>query len=237
MGKFPSAQQIVEEAIERNSEADINELHALTYDLIIEHREVYYLSKVRDLLLRPSLIDLTEETKLKVKKELLRPIRVEDKLYSNFMEETSRRISQTFQVISGNLAELCVEKELIERGLRLGINYRRKKEHTDLIIYYPQFPNYSKKHRVEVKNVKLRERGTRGLKFDGDSMIGFFDEPSEFTDSNIEIISDHCEETGGYCYIPPVLMEELDDRVSGKRFKSNNDFSADMKKFTETGVI
>lgn len=237
MKKFPSSKEIIEEARKRNPEADINELHALTYDLIREHRGVYYLSKVKDLLLRPSLADLPEETKLKVKRELLKPIRVDGKLYSNFMEETSRRISQTFQVISGNLAELCVEKELVEIGLRLNINYRRRKEHTDLIIYYPQFSGYSKKHRVEVKNVKLRERATRGLKFDGDSMIGFFDEPSEFTDNNIKIIDEHCEETDGYCYIPPVLLGELGDKVRGKRFKSNKDFSADMKRFTETGVI
>ena len=52
------------------------------------------------------------------------------------MEETSRRISQTFQVISGNIAELCVERELIKIGLKLGVHYVKKAERTDFIIYY-----------------------------------------------------------------------------------------------------
>ena len=107
------------------------------------------------------------------------------------MEETSRRVSQTFQVISGNIAELCVERELIKIGLKLGIRYVKKAERTDFIIYYPKKDGFKKKHRIEVKNVKLRERGTRGLAFDGDTMIGFFNQPSEFTASNIEVIDNH----------------------------------------------
>jgi hypothetical protein len=38
------------------------------------------------------------------------------------------------------------------------------------MVYYPDLRNQKSKHRVEVKNVKLRERGVRGLAFDGDSM-------------------------------------------------------------------
>lgn len=122
------------------------------------------------------------------------------------MEEVSRRISQTFQVISGNIAELCVERELIKVGLKFGVHYVKKAERTDFIIYYPQKEGFKKKHRVEVKNVKLRERGTRGLAFDGDTMIGFFNQPSEFTASNIEVIDNHCRKTNGYCYVPPALF-------------------------------
>lgn len=237
MKKFPSSKEIIEEARKRNSKADINELHATTYDLIKKYRKIYYQNKVRDFLLRPSLVNLPERVRLKVKKELLKPIEVEDKLYSNFMEETSRRISQTFQVISGNLAELCVEKELTDKGLKLRVDYVRRKEHTDLIVYYPKLPKYSKKHRIEVKNVKLRERGTRGFKFDGDSMIGFFDDPSEFTSGNIDILDGHCKETGGYCYIPPAILETLKEKLKDKRFKPNKKFASDMKNLVRTGTI
>jgi len=237
MSKFPSAKEIIEEAKNQNPQADINQLHALTYGLMKKYRDIYYPEKIKEFFSRDSLSDLSEDIKLKIERELLKPIIVDDKTYSNFMEESSRRISQIFQVISGNLAELCVEKELIQAGLKEGFNYERKKERTDLIIYHPKLQNYLKKHRVEIKNVKLRERGVRGLKFDGDSIIGFFDDPKEFTEGNIDIISRQCKKTNGYCYLPPKTLEELKDKVKNKRFKSNKEFIFDMKKFAESGII
>jgi hypothetical protein len=237
MKKFPSAKEIIEEAKRMNPQVDINRLHALTFDLIKKYRNIYYQDKVENLFLRPSLVNLPRGTKQKMKEELLKPLRGGDKLYTNFMEETSRRISQVFQVISGNLAELCVEKELIDKGLKPELDYTRKKEHADLIIYYPKLPKSLKKHRIEVKNVKLRERATRGLSFDGDSIIGFFNDPSEFTENNIEIIDKQCKKTNGYCYIPPATLRKIRDKIENKRFKSNKSFASDMQKFTKTGVI
>lgn len=237
MNKFPSAKTIIEEAQKINPKADINNLHALTYELIKGYRNIYYKDKIKDLLDRPSLIHFSEKVKSIFREELFRPIQVKDKIYSNFMEESSRRISQTLQTISGNLAELCVERELVNIGLKKDINYKRKTEHTDLIIYYPRLPNFSKKHRIEVKNVKLRERGTRGFAFDGDSMLGFFDEASEFTDENIEILNSQCKKTGGFCYLPPSTFKQLKNKLKNKRFRSNKDFAIDIMKFVETGVI
>lgn len=237
MKKFPSAKEIIEEAKRKNPKADINKLHALTFELMKKYRNSYYINKVESFLLRTSLISLPSAVKLRIRKELLKPIRAKDKEYANFMEEVSRRISQVFQPISGNLAELCVEKELIDIGLKQDINYQKKKEHADLIIYYSNFPQYKKKHRVEVKNVKLRERATRGFQFDGDSMVGFFNDPSEFTDSNIRIIDEQCKKTGGYCYIPPATLNAIKDKIKNKRFKSNQDFVFDMEKFIKTGTI
>jgi hypothetical protein len=237
MNKFPSAKKIIEEAKKKNPKADINQLHNITFELIKKYRDVYYQNKVKEFLLRPSLAELPKEIKSKIKKELLKPIKSGEIIYSNFMEETSRRISQVFQTISGNLAELCVENELIKVGLKVGIHYHRKKEHTDLIIYYPNFSHCKRKHRVEIKNVKLRERATRGFQFDGDSLIGFFNDPSEFTENNIRILNEQCEKTGGYCYIPPTTLEKIKDKIENKRFKSNEKFALDMKKFVETGII
>jgi len=237
MNKFPSAQEIIQEAKAKNPKADINQLHALTFKLMIKYRDNYYTSKVDELLRRDSLVNLPKDTKLKIKQELLKPLIGGDVRYSNFMEEASRRISQTFQTISGNIAELCVEKELIDIGLKININYTKKKEHTDLIIYWPKLSNYKKRHRIEVKNVSLRERGTRGLEFDGDTMIGFFNDPAEFTDNNIDIIDKHCKKTNGWCYIPPSTLERLGDRVKNKRFKPNKDFISDVKRFIEKGII
>ncbi len=237
MNKFPSAKELIEEAKRNKPKADINELHSLTFFLMKKYRDIYYQDKVDGFMEYSALKNLPSSIKLKIKDELLKPIEGGDKLYSNFMEETSRRISQTFQPISGNLAELCVEKELIDAGLKERINYKRKIEHTDLIIYYPSFQNYQKKHRIEVKNVKLRERGVRGFKFDGDSMIGFFDDPNEFTGSNLNLIDEHCRNTGGYCYVPPAVFKELGNKIKGKRFKSNTEFALDMMKFAKNGII
>lgn len=86
-----------------------------------------------------------------------------------------------------------------------------------------------------MKNVKLRERGTRGLVFDGDSMIGFFNEPSEFTASNVEVIEKHCKKANGYCYVPPQTLKAI--KHQNLRFKANTEFASDMKKFVEGGVI
>ena len=151
------------------------------------------------------------------------------------MEETSRRVSQAFQSLSGNIAELCVERELNKNSLKFDVHYDKKKERTDFIIYFPEKNNFKKKHRIEVKNVKLRERGTRGLAFDGDSMIGFFNQPSEFTESNVKIIDEHCQKTGGYCYIPPETLKMM--KHLGQRFKSNTEIGKDMLKFVKNGFI
>jgi len=232
---IPSSSEIVEEANKSNPNADINTIHSKTFELIKKYRKEYYKNKVNFFLSRKSLASIPKEIKTKIEKEMLKPIKIGDKEYSNFMEETSRRISQTFQVISGNIAELCVERELIKIGLKLGVHYVKKVERTDFIIYYPKKQGFRKKHRIEVKNVKLRERGTRGLAFDGDSMIGFFNQPSEFTASNVEVIDNHCKKTNGYCYVPPQTLKLIKHRNS--RFKSNIEFAKDMKKFVETGSI
>lgn len=232
---IPSSIEIVQEAEKDNPKADLNKIHSKTFELIKKYRQEYYKNKVDDLLSRGDLVDITKEVIMKIEKELLKPIKVGDIEYSNFMEETSRRISQTFQVLSGNIAELCVERELIKAGLKLGVHYNKKTERADFIIFFPKKEGFKKRHRIEVKNVKLRERGIRGLAFDGDSMIGFFNQPSEFTASNIEVIEKHCKNTGGFCYIPPETLKRIKHKNS--RFKSNTEFAKDMKKFVEAGVI
>ena len=232
---IPSSAEIVEEANKTDPKSDINKIHSKTFELIKKFRKEYYETKVKDFLSRENLRDIEKEAKIKIEKELLKPIKIGDKEYSNFMEETSRRISQTFQVISGNIAELCVERELVKTGLKLGVHYNKKAERTDFIVFHPQKDGFKKRHRIEVKNVKLRERGTRGLAFDGDSMIGFFNQPSEFTKSNVEVIENHCKETEGYCYVPPETLKLIKHKST--RFRSNTEFAKDINKFVKTGSI
>ena len=237
MEKFPSAKELIKEALIKNPKANLNSLHSLTYELMIKYRDNYYKAKVNDFLIQPSFQNLSVENKNLIKTELLKPVPVKDRSYSNFMEETSRRISQTFQPISGNLAELCVENEIIKVGLVNKVHYLKRKDHTDFAFYYPNIENFSNRHRVEVKNIALRERGTRGLKFDGDSILGFFNEPAEFSKENIKIIDEHCAESDGYCYLPPDTLSEIMQKVHVDRFKSNEEFAGDMKNFVEAGSI
>ena len=228
---FPSADDLVNEVASTRPK-DLNELHYKTYLLMMKHKERYYKEKVDAFL---STTNLKGPELLELRKKMLSPIEIGGTTYSNFMEEAARRISQTFQVISGNIAELCVETALNSVGLQKGFHYLRKKERTDFIFYYPDVKSCKKAHRLEVKNVKLRERGARGLGFDGDSMLCFFDDAGEVTEDNIHVIDDHCSKTGGYCYVPPDTLSKF--KHATKRFKSNLDVAADMKYFVVNGVM
>jgi len=230
---IPSARDLVEEAVRSNPSADVNGIHRLTYHLMLNYKSRYYESKIDAFLSRMSLADIPNEMKRRLKEEMLMPLEADGVEYANFMEEASRRVSQTFQVVSGNIAELCAERELTRAGLRENVHYKRKIERTDIIVYFPNFQNQRARHRVEVKNVKLRERGTRGLAFDGDSMFGFFDSPSEFTQSNVEVIDSQCSSTRGYCYLPPSTLNQMQFR--GNRFRPNTQFAQDMVYFVQNG--
>jgi hypothetical protein len=229
---IPSAKDLVEEAVRSNPVADVNAVHGRTYELMVLHKERYYERKVDVFLAK---LDLEPELRERIKRKMLEPVVAEGVEYSNFMEEASRRLSQTFQVISGNIAELCAERELERVGLIRDLHYRRKIERTDFMIYSPDIRNVRVRHRVEVKNVKLRERGTRGLAFDGDSMFGFFNDPSEFTESNVKVIDEHCTKFNGYCYLPPATLRKM--KIVGSRFRLNTLFGEDMLYFVRNGKL
>lgn len=232
MRTVPSAESILREALRNNPDFDVNSLHSETFRLMIHFRTDYYERRVNEIL---SELNLPREMHDKVKSKLLEPIVVRGKEYSNFMEEVSRRVSQAFQPISGHLAELCAQRELERAGLRKDYHFTRRKERTDFIIYYPQIQSFRTRHRVEVKNVSLRERATRGLAFDGDSLFGFFNQLNEFTESNVKVLEDLCTKTNGYCYIPPNVLRQIPYRTT--RFRPNTQFGQDMAAFARTGRI
>jgi hypothetical protein len=243
MPLVPPAKSILREALSINPDFDVNKLHEQAYRLMILHRSQYYERRVNEIL---STLSLPKDVYKVVKEKLLEPITVGEITYSNFMEEVSRRISQSFQPISGQLAELCAQRELERAGLKEGVNFTIREGRTDFTIYYPKvhpfslvnYPNVQTstvRHRVEVKNVSLRERATRGLAFDGDSLFGFFNQPREFTESNIRVFESLCIKTGGYCYVPPQILREIPYKTT--RFKSNTQFGEDMAAFTRTGKM
>ncbi|MFP3985858.1 MAG: hypothetical protein ACLFU9_07870 [Candidatus Bathyarchaeia archaeon] len=232
MRTVPPSESILREALRVNPDFDVNSLHSETFRLMIRYRNDYYERRVNEIL---SELNLPGEIHDKVKRKLLEPVVVRGKEYSNFMEEVSRRVSQAFQPISGHLAELCAQRELERAGLKKDHHFTRRKERTDLIIYHPHVQSFRKRHRVEVKNVSLRERATRGLAFDGDSLFGFFNQLREFTESNIKVLEDLCAKTDGYCYIPPNTLRQIPHRTT--RFKPNTQFGRDMAAFAKRGRI
>lgn len=229
---IPSAKAIVEEALNRNPNLEVNSLHTHAFKIMLYYRSKYYEASVDSFL---SELDLPDKLRRQIKQKILKPIRVADKEYSNFMEEVSRRVSQAFQPISGNVAELCAERELLRVGLVKGLNFTRRRGRTDFTIYYPSISQCKMEHRIEVKNVKIRERATRGLIFDGDSLFGFFNDENEFTASNVEVIDSLCAKTGGYCYIPSTTLHNMSHK--GIRFRPNTVFGCDMATFARTGKI
>lgn len=228
---IPTSEDLLMEATRKVPQADINKLHAVTFGLMKKYRDDYYNRKVDEIL---SEINAPSNVLNKVKEVLLKPVNVDGVEYSNPMEEASRRVSQSFQPISGNLAELCGLRELEKVGLIKDVNFKRRENRTDITVYYPRVGS-STFHRVEVKNVHLRERGVRGLTFDGDSMLGFFIDAYEFTKETVDIIDTFLSKSRGYCYIPPDTIDEM--RFKGRRFRVNTKFGDDMHHFAKTGKM
>lgn len=233
--RIPSARDLVREVLQSNPNLDINSLHSATYELMMEYKIKYYESKVEAFLSRLDLADLPTDIRRKLKEKMLEPVLVDEVKYANFMEEASRRVSQSFQPISGKIAELCVQKELTRVGLVEGNHFTIREARTDITVYYPNVRSFRAKHRVEIKNVSLRERAARGLIFDGDSLFGFFNDVNEFTKANVEVIDDLCQRTNGYCYLPPSTFEIMP--YKGRRFRPNTFFGRDMMSFSSMGKI
>ncbi len=134
MGIIPSAKELLDLAVKHTPKANVNELHTETFKLMIEFRTKYYEEKVDKFL---SKLNIDDRIRKMLREKMLEPMEANGVVYSNFMEEASRRVSQTFQVISGNLAELCVERELIRVGLIENKHYAKRK-----IRYNTLLPKY-----------------------------------------------------------------------------------------------
>lgn len=139
---MPPAKDIVAKVLQKNPRVDVNTLHRKTYHLMLSFKSKYYEKKVDAFL---STLKIDDKDKMKVKKGLLKPVTIGGVKYSNVMEEASRPISQSFQPLSGQIAELCAERELIRHGLKKDIHYTKRKERTDFIVYYPDLENAKKK--------------------------------------------------------------------------------------------
>ena len=145
---LPSAEAIVEEVISHNPDLDVNEIHEQTYVLLDSYRERYYVRRVDELL---SSLEIDDTSRRIVKEALLTPIEARGRLYSNFMVEVSRRMSQSVQPVSGKIAEFCVEIELRRAGLKRDRHYALRRERTDFTLYHPSERKATSNHCVEAQ--------------------------------------------------------------------------------------
>ena len=238
MDGIPSARELFKQAIREEPEAEVNRIHERIYELMLYYKRKYYEGKVGSFLRE---VEISKQVKEKLTESMLKPVIANGVEYSNFMEEAARRISQSIQPLSGKSAELCVERELLRNNLLEDMHFvSGRRQRTDFILYYPDIFLKKKEHRIEVKNVKLRERAVRGLSFDGDSLVGFFDSAGEFSPETIGIINSLCAKTRGYFYIPPSILRIIDSRgllSSGTRLRPNTQFGRDMAEFCKTGKL
>lgn len=237
-GLLPSATEINREAISGNPNCDVNTLHTLCYSVMDSHCVEYYARRVDDFI---SELGLSASIGRKVRAELLNPVTVENKIYPNLMVEISRRMSQSVQRVSGKLAESCAQRELERANLVLDMHFSRQRGPIDLLVYHPDRTNVTGEHRVEVKNMKLRERATRGLLAGGDSLFGFFDSFEEFTEEKLGDLSQICTSRGGYVYVPPPtlshIMTQGHNPLLTSILRPNTAFGSDMAAFVQTGRI
>ena len=232
-----SASRAFDEATKRWPQADMNKLHKKVWELVQLQRQKHYEKRVNSLL---DKIEFPITSKNTLRKKMLTPITANGVTYSNFMEEASRRLSQSTQTTSGHIAEWCVQRELNTAGLIKNTHYKTRIDNTDIVVYCPSLTNVKKKHRIEVKNVTMRERGIRGLSYDGDSIIGFFIELEEFGPGTVKEINRHCTKQDGYAYVPPLIFNHIRKQgllTADCRFKLNTDIGSDMAKFCKMGRL
>ncbi len=233
---FPPTREIAEEILASDPNIDINELHSRIWKELRAHRQRYYGSRVDEFL---QTIPIPDGARKKVRSALLRPVTVDGVEYSNFIEEVARRMSQSIQPRSGKSAEICAELALQRAGLKRGTHFTVRRNRTDITLHHPNVASCVMEHRVEVKNMKIRERGVRGLEFDGDTLFGFFDDPAEFTTDTIAVLQKKCTRSGGFVYMPPSTLRTVKLRHDQlpNIFRENVRFGLDMSHFVKTGRI
>jgi hypothetical protein len=234
---MPPTRDIIDEILRKNPNLDTNEIHAETWDKMQRYRRKYFKRQV-DAFLDP--IGISKKAKQVIRKALIKSVTIDGVRYESFMVGIGRKMSQSIQPRSGKSAEYCGEIELVRNGLERDVHFAVRDERSDLTLFHPDIETSDEIHRVEVKNMKIRERGVRGLSFDGDSLFGFFDQPGEFTIGELTVMEKELAETGGYVYLPPdtleIIEEDLDKDLS-YILRTNTRFGSDMAEFVQTGEI
>jgi hypothetical protein len=233
---MPSTRNIIDEILKKNPNLDVNKIHSKAWERMQKYRSSYFKNQVGDFL---DSLGVSESVKKIVGTALLKPVKIDGIKYENFIVGIGRRMSQSIQPRSGKSAEYCGEIELTRNGLERDVHFKVRDDRSDLTLYHPDIETANMFHRVEVKNMKIRERGVRGLSFDGDSLFGFFDEPEEFTAGELKEIEKALADTG-YVYLPPETLESIEEQLDkdlSHILRENTRFGSDMAEYVKTGEI
>lgn len=234
---MPPTRDIIDEILENNPNLDTNEIHAKAWNRMQKYRRKFFRKQV-DTFLDP--VAIPRKAKQIIRKALLKSVTIDGVKYESFLVGIGRKMSQSIQPRSGKSAEYCGEIELVRNGLERDVHFAVRDERSDLTLFHPDIKTSDEIHRIEVKNMKIRERGVRGLSFDGDSLFGFFDQPGEFTIGELKVMEKELTKTGGYVYLPPdtleIIEEDLDKDLS-HILRMNTRFGSDMAEFVKTGEI
>ena len=232
-----SAELAYSEALGEIPSSDMNSLHELAYSFLQKQQRKHYKDEVDAFL---NTLKLSSRTKTMLRRKLLQPVIVTGNDYQNFMEAAVERLKQSTKSTSGRIAEWCVQRELEKKGLRENEHFTLRKDKTDIVVYHPDIKRDKNRHRIEVKNVKMRERAIRALFYSADSLVGFFDDEGEFGASRVKEINEYCRKKTGYAYVSPLIYNFLRNSkqlTSNSRFKLNTEIGKDMAKFCKTGKL
>jgi len=232
-----SAELAYSKALNEVPTSNMNLLHELAYSFLQKQQRKHYKDEV-DAFLKS--LKLSSRTKTMLRRKLLQPVTVDGDDYSNFMEAIVERLKQSTKTTSGRIAEWCVQRELKKKGLREDEHFTIRKDKTDIIVYHPDMKRDKNRHRIEVKNVKMRERAIRALFYRADSLVGFFDEEGEFGADRVKEINEYCRKNNGYAYISPLIYNFLKKNkqlTRSTRFKLNTEIGKDMANFCKTGKL
>ena len=232
-----NAKDIFEEALNLNPNDDINSLNNKAYGLIIKEKTKYYENKVESLL---SETKMPEDVRKALKTHMLSPKTIKNKRYFNLLEEAVVPFGNSVKTTTGKIAELCVQTELKRRQLEESKHFSVKKGRgPDIIMYHPDRNTEKSRHRIEVKNINMRERAHRAWVESADSLIGFFQSDKE-VEGQLDILEEIAKSKKGYCYLPSETFKKL--KKGGKlksttRIKPHGQFGQDMVRFNKTGKI
>jgi hypothetical protein len=232
-----SAKQAYDQALSERPRSDMNWLHGRAYSFIKKQARKHYRHEVDAFL---KTLKVSKPVMAVLRRKLLQPVTVNGTDYSNFMEAAVERLKQSNKSTSGRIAERCVQRELEKRRLTENKHFTIRKGGTDITVYHPSMAREKNRHRIEVKNVKMRERGMRGLAYKADSLVGFFDDEREFGANRVREIDEYLRGTNGYAYVSPLVYNFLRKNkqlVSNTRFKLNTEIGKDMANFCKTGKL
>lgn len=163
-------------------------------------------------------------------------------------EKKIQSLGQRTVSIAGDVHELVVVRALESVGLTQSLDVssdffrptKPKGKQGDIVVRSTKRPDAL--YRTEVKSLSARERFQRGLDaLEGEHRVGFgfFNNPSEFNETTVRLLS----RVADAVYMPPQTLKELDGKVKNWMnnrqapfFRPVHEYPIDMKNWARNGT-